>query len=317
MQIGRRRADRARARLARLRPGARTRDGRRRNRRAKCIPGQPGAKAAADAAAAETAAIVARVPPATEAPTGTGRKQGRVPDPPQLSLRRNNGPSERRRRSAASEASRWWESNPRPDDYKSPALPLRHTGLHAVSRRERRLSVQTGSVNREMAVIRRAFGYRSPDPRQSNELRARRSAGRPDSRTAVTTPRSVDHTQGDQLPHEDSRARRRRLPRLADRASSVGARSRRRHRRQLRPSQLRLRDGRRQPGADPQFQRRIATWKEVSGHTVQPFIGDLTDHHFVEHDVREFAPDAVVHFAEQRSAPVLDDRPPATPSTPR
>lgn len=23
---------------------------------------------------------------------------------------------------------RWWESNPRPDDYKSPALPLRHTG---------------------------------------------------------------------------------------------------------------------------------------------------------------------------------------------
>jgi hypothetical protein len=25
--------------------------------------------------------------------------------------------------------SRWWESNPRPDDYKSPALPLRHTGV--------------------------------------------------------------------------------------------------------------------------------------------------------------------------------------------
>jgi hypothetical protein len=27
--------------------------------------------------------------------------------------------------------SRWWESNPRPDDYKSPALPLRHTGVVA------------------------------------------------------------------------------------------------------------------------------------------------------------------------------------------
>jgi len=52
-----------------------------------------------------------------------------------------------------------------------------------------------------------------------------------------------------------------------------------------------------------QMQRRIATWKEVSGHTVQPFIGDLTDHNFVEHFLREFAPDAVVHFAEQRSAP--------------
>jgi hypothetical protein len=31
--------------------------------------------------------------------------------------------------------SRWWESNPRPDDYKSPALPLRHTGgtVHATA----------------------------------------------------------------------------------------------------------------------------------------------------------------------------------------
>jgi UDP-sulfoquinovose synthase len=52
-----------------------------------------------------------------------------------------------------------------------------------------------------------------------------------------------------------------------------------------------------------QLQRRVATWKEVSGHTVQPFIGDLTDHVFVEQTLRDFAPDAVVHFAEQRSAP--------------
>ena len=29
----------------------------------------------------------------------------------------------------ATTTSRWWESNPRPDDYKSPALPLRHTGV--------------------------------------------------------------------------------------------------------------------------------------------------------------------------------------------
>ena len=52
-----------------------------------------------------------------------------------------------------------------------------------------------------------------------------------------------------------------------------------------------------------QLQRRIATWKEVSGYTVQPFIGDLTDNVFVEQTLREFAPEAVVHFAEQRSAP--------------
>ena len=52
-----------------------------------------------------------------------------------------------------------------------------------------------------------------------------------------------------------------------------------------------------------QLQRRVATWKEVSGYTVQPFIGDLTDHVFVEQTIREFAPEAIVHFAEQRSAP--------------
>jgi UDP-sulfoquinovose synthase len=52
-----------------------------------------------------------------------------------------------------------------------------------------------------------------------------------------------------------------------------------------------------------QMQRRVATWKEVSGHTVQPFIGDLTDSDFLEASLRDFGPDAVVHFAEQRSAP--------------
>jgi UDP-sulfoquinovose synthase len=52
-----------------------------------------------------------------------------------------------------------------------------------------------------------------------------------------------------------------------------------------------------------QLQRRVTTWKEVSGHTVQPFIGDLTDDVFVEQTIHEFAPDAIVHFAEQRSAP--------------
>lgn len=52
-----------------------------------------------------------------------------------------------------------------------------------------------------------------------------------------------------------------------------------------------------------QLQRRVATWKEVSGHTVQPFIGDLTNYDFVVDTLRSFEPEAVVHFAEQRSAP--------------
>ncbi|HVB06299.1 MAG TPA: NAD-dependent epimerase/dehydratase family protein [Acidimicrobiales bacterium] len=52
-----------------------------------------------------------------------------------------------------------------------------------------------------------------------------------------------------------------------------------------------------------QLQRRVATWKDVSGYTVVPFIGDLTNHNFVMDTIRGFEPDAVVHFAEQRSAP--------------
>ena len=52
-----------------------------------------------------------------------------------------------------------------------------------------------------------------------------------------------------------------------------------------------------------QLQRRVATWKEVSGLTIQPFIGDLQDYHFVHDTVQNFEPDAIVHFAEQRSAP--------------
>ncbi len=52
-----------------------------------------------------------------------------------------------------------------------------------------------------------------------------------------------------------------------------------------------------------QLQRRVATWKEVSGHTIQPFIGDLNNYEFLIEALRSFGPDAVVHFAEQRSAP--------------
>jgi len=51
------------------------------------------------------------------------------------------------------------------------------------------------------------------------------------------------------------------------------------------------------------LQRRVRAWDEVSGLHVVPYIGDLTDAEFVTRVLREFAPDTVVHFAEQRSAP--------------
>ena len=41
----------------------------------------------------------------------------------------------------------------------------------------------------------------------------------------------------------------------------------------------------------------------MSGLTITPIVGDLTDADFVHRVLREFAPDTVVHFGEQRSAP--------------
>ena len=51
------------------------------------------------------------------------------------------------------------------------------------------------------------------------------------------------------------------------------------------------------------LQHRVRRWNEVSGLKVDAFVGDLTDHRFVETLLDRFEPDAVVHFAEQRSAP--------------
>ena len=49
--------------------------------------------------------------------------------------------------------------------------------------------------------------------------------------------------------------------------------------------------------------RRVAAWSEVTGRPLAEFEGDLTDPVFTTSMVRSFAPAAIVHFAEQRSAP--------------
>ncbi len=51
------------------------------------------------------------------------------------------------------------------------------------------------------------------------------------------------------------------------------------------------------------FETRAAAWEEVSGKKLQTYVGDLLDADFVYATLREFRPDAVVHFAEQRAAP--------------
>ncbi len=48
---------------------------------------------------------------------------------------------------------------------------------------------------------------------------------------------------------------------------------------------------------------RVAAWKEVSGRQIQFCIGDTMDYEALAAIFRDFQPEAVVHFAEQRSAP--------------
>ncbi|CAM2797435.1 NAD-dependent epimerase/dehydratase family protein [Saccharomonospora xinjiangensis] len=48
---------------------------------------------------------------------------------------------------------------------------------------------------------------------------------------------------------------------------------------------------------------RVAAWKEVSGKEIPMFVGDLLDAEFVYRVVREYEPDTIIHFAEQRAAP--------------
>jgi UDP-sulfoquinovose synthase len=48
---------------------------------------------------------------------------------------------------------------------------------------------------------------------------------------------------------------------------------------------------------------RLRAWKQISGETIEFLSGDITDYEFVSSVVQSFAPDAVVHFAEQRAAP--------------
>jgi UDP-sulfoquinovose synthase len=51
------------------------------------------------------------------------------------------------------------------------------------------------------------------------------------------------------------------------------------------------------------IQHRIQRWQGLSGRSIDLFVGDITDYRFLSDAFRQFAPDAIVHFGEQRSAP--------------
>jgi len=48
---------------------------------------------------------------------------------------------------------------------------------------------------------------------------------------------------------------------------------------------------------------RLRVWQELTGEAIELFTGDVTDYEFLSSAIAAFRPEAVVHFAEQRSAP--------------
>jgi UDP-sulfoquinovose synthase len=53
----------------------------------------------------------------------------------------------------------------------------------------------------------------------------------------------------------------------------------------------------------PNLKTRAGIWESHSGYPIQVFIGDLCQWDFVESVFRSFEPEAIVHYAEQPSAP--------------
>ncbi len=51
------------------------------------------------------------------------------------------------------------------------------------------------------------------------------------------------------------------------------------------------------------IQQRLQRWQDLTGKSIDLFVGDICDYPFLKNAMLQFQPDAVVHFGEQRSAP--------------
>ena len=51
------------------------------------------------------------------------------------------------------------------------------------------------------------------------------------------------------------------------------------------------------------LRNRLQLWKDLTGNVIHVFEGDMRDYTFLSAHIRDFQPDTVIHFAEQRSAP--------------
>ncbi|WP_414526871.1 NAD-dependent epimerase/dehydratase family protein [Nodularia chucula] len=51
------------------------------------------------------------------------------------------------------------------------------------------------------------------------------------------------------------------------------------------------------------IQQRLQRWEDLTGKSIDLFIGDITNYEFLKQVLHQFEPNALVHFGEQRSAP--------------
>ena len=51
------------------------------------------------------------------------------------------------------------------------------------------------------------------------------------------------------------------------------------------------------------IQQRLQRWQDLTGKSIDLFIGDITNYEFLNKALHQFQPNALVHFGEQRSAP--------------
>ncbi len=51
------------------------------------------------------------------------------------------------------------------------------------------------------------------------------------------------------------------------------------------------------------IQQRLQRWQDLTGKHIDLFVGDITNYDFLIKSLRQFQPDTIVHFGEQRSAP--------------
>ncbi|BAZ52314.1 UDP-sulfoquinovose synthase [Nostoc sp. NIES-4103] len=51
------------------------------------------------------------------------------------------------------------------------------------------------------------------------------------------------------------------------------------------------------------IQQRLQRWQDLTGKSIDLFVGDITNYEFLKKTLHQFEPNALVHFGEQRSAP--------------